>query len=627
MGHLSDAVEVAPQLIRGGDPRLLLDPGNYPFYEEVPKGFEANLAYRADIIRDCHSSVKSRASFIDRCSRDMLFWANTCLFVYNPRKRKGRRKVPLITWPFQDVCLDVTRLHILGDGFEVGDNRDLVYEKSREMAATWNALIVFAHHFQWDELSSFLSMSRKEELVDRTGDPKTLFWKFDFLIQNQPKFLQPRVESNKRHRRNLGNGSTFDGETTVDPAGDRRTAVLLDEFSRMENATEIMAASRDLTDCRVFVSTHRGVGTAFYDICERSKTRKLWCHWTVHPEKNEGLYMGPDGKARSPWYDRECIRSGDPVDIAENLDISPFDSDYNYYSMVQDKLLESVRPPYVEGDWVFGGGGDRITGFVESPQGKVRLWYYPREDGSPEPGDAYVMGADIALGSGSEESSLTPISVVSVRDRALVAEWCSHEHTPEQAARVMAAMGYLFRGVDDEPAKANWETNGAGGVFGKTLIHDLRYRRLWYRKKREDGIARETSELPGWHTSGAQGRLSLHSQLRMAIHRGHYVERDPKMREETKYYVFKRPRMGGSGAKGGGGVGDLVHVKSASSRNPSDVGENHGDRVVSRAVALMPLLEVESEVRGGSEQAPVSGFLQRRRAREARKRESEEILW
>lgn len=48
-------------------------------------------------------------------------------------------------------------------------------------------------------------------------------------------------------------------------------------------------------------------------------------HWSLHPEKREGLYMDKDGKLRSKWYDHEISsKKMTPSAVARELDI-----DYN----------------------------------------------------------------------------------------------------------------------------------------------------------------------------------------------------------------------------------------------------------------------------------------------------------
>ena len=80
-------------------------------------------------------------------------------------------------------------------------------------------------------MKSFLLVSRVQDYVDKPGNPKALFWKIDFLLNNFPPWLKPRGYREANHRRllhieNPENGSVIDGESTTGNVsrGDRRTA-------------------------------------------------------------------------------------------------------------------------------------------------------------------------------------------------------------------------------------------------------------------------------------------------------------------------------------------------------------------------------------------------------------------
>lgn len=50
---------------------------------------------------------------------------------------------------------------------------------------------------------------------------------------------------------------------------------------------------------------------------------RLSPHWSLHPEKNKGLYRDRDGKLRSPWYDNEIkSKKMTPSAVARELDIN-----------------------------------------------------------------------------------------------------------------------------------------------------------------------------------------------------------------------------------------------------------------------------------------------------------------
>lgn len=301
------------------------------------------------------------------CGADPLFFINAFVYTYDPRK-KSCPVVPFITYPFQDVA-------ILELADAIGDH-DLLAEKSRDMGATWCFLYAMTWYFVFRPMQTFLCVSRKEDLVDKTGDPDCLFWKIDFMLSRLPWFLRPSVKWNRLHMENPGNGSTIDGSSTTGDVGrgGRRTACFLDEFASVEEGHKVLKATRDMTTCRLFNSTPKGTNNAFYDMTLTDIT-KLRFHWTEHPEKSAGLYTSNketgrleiidkeywepgdrcvvdeypfirDGKMRSPWYDLQCERAAHPMEIAQELDIDYLGSAFQFFDVdTIDKLIKRDSRP------------------------------------------------------------------------------------------------------------------------------------------------------------------------------------------------------------------------------------------------------------------------------------------
>src|SRR5690606_32682065 len=131
----------------------------------------------------------------------------------------------------------------------------------------------------------------------------------------------------RMHLVNPLNGSRIDGESSNKAAGsgDRRHAILLDEFAKMENAEKIKAATRDVSPCRLANSTPWGAGTAYSRWRLSGQVKVFTLPWWESPEKGRGRYAQQDpatGKwrIRSPWYDRE-LEARSPKEVAQELDM------------------------------------------------------------------------------------------------------------------------------------------------------------------------------------------------------------------------------------------------------------------------------------------------------------------
>ena len=259
----------------------MLSPGD--FFKAVPKEREANLRWRQRLLEEAHGNPAVQAAQREACKADILYYTNSFAYTFDPRTRA--KFLPFITYPFQDRGI----LEML-DCIEKGD--DLVIEKSRDMGASWISLLVMDWLFQFHAGHSYLMISRKEGLVDAPGDPDSLFWKVDFIHRMLPEWLRPRTDRRRLHFGNVDNGSTIDGESTTGAAGvgGRRTAMFIDEFSRIEEGYQLLAGTADTTRCRIFNFTPFGTSNAAYKLAHRQDVRKLRFHWSEHPEKARGLY-------------------------------------------------------------------------------------------------------------------------------------------------------------------------------------------------------------------------------------------------------------------------------------------------------------------------------------------------
>ncbi|MFW6032942.1 MAG: hypothetical protein ACOCTI_06175 [Phycisphaeraceae bacterium] len=565
--------------------------GRCPFYPLVPTGFQANVEFRKRMIRLGQGSREHARELWIMCKRDPLFWFNVFGWTYDPRKDPAA--IPFITYPFQNEAI----LEL--DGC-IG-KEDVLFEKSRDMGASWMCLATLTWRWWFHDLLSFLMVSRNEDYVDRAGNPKALFWKVDYLLEHAPGWLRPRYTRQRLHLRNEDTGSVIDGEsTTGDVArGDRRTAILKDEFAAfgVEDGYKAPAATGDATNCRIFNFTPRGTGNAAYDMA-RSSVRKIRLHWTRHPEKAAGLWYDDEGKPRSPWYDRECARRPIPMLIAQELDIDYLGSSYQFFdSEVLDRAArEDVRPPLVQGELSVTDDG-HPAGVSEQAGGRLRLWFYPDALGSEE---EFVVAGDVATGTGSSNSVL---SIGNRKTREKVGEFAASEVKPHELAKIAVA---LCRWLNQ--ALLIWEANGPGRIFGDTVL-DLGHRVLYYRQN-ERSLGKPSTDTPGWYAT-RENKLTLLGEYRRALGAQEFINRSEEAVKECREYVFQP-----SGA--------VEHSRSASTVDPTGARDNHGDRVIADALLWKGLRESGEQMRP-SKEVPEGSFLWRREREQAARRQ--EVMW
>lgn len=194
---------------------------------------------------------------------------------------------------------------------------DGLTEKSRDMGVSWLcvAIAVWMWRFHAGTVIGF--GSRKEEYVDKIGDPKTLFWKVRQFIDLLPREFRPKGWNSEKHAPHMrilnpDNGSSIIGEAGDNIGRGNRTSIYFkDESAFYEHADAIDAALSQTSNCKIDVSTPNGNGNAFYRKRHSGKIPVFAFHWTQDPRKDEA------------WYKKQCDIL-DPVIVAQEIDI-----DYN----------------------------------------------------------------------------------------------------------------------------------------------------------------------------------------------------------------------------------------------------------------------------------------------------------
>lgn len=541
--------------------------------------------------------VTHRSSLRKMCSEDLLFYINAFCWTYDPRLENPM--VPFLTYEFQDETL-------LDLNDAVG-KRDICIKKSRDMGASWMLCALFEWRWHFKHGQSFLLVSRNEDYVDKPGNSKSLFWKIDYLIRNQPGWLLPRYTRTALRLTNEENGSAIDGEsTTGDVArGDRRTAIGMDEFAAfdVDAGYKALASTRDATKSRIFNSTPDGVGNAFYDVAHSDAVKQVVLHWTKHPVKAQGLYIGGDGKPKSPWYDAECKRCIHPQEIAQELDIDFQGSDFQFFDPKEiDRLvMQCCRPPSFVGDLNFDPATSQPKSFVQRPGGPLRLWCGVDASGQVAHDRGYVIGADISAGTGSSNS------VLSIADRNTgekVGELVTPNLRPDELARYAVALCKWFHDAEGNGAFIIWEAPGPGRNFGDVVI-ELGYRHVYWKTK-EESIARNTVPVPGWWPV-KDAKRAVFGDYRRALLDGRFINRSREAMSELREIVYTAN-------------GSIEHSKATRTIDPSGARDNHGDRPTADALCCYALARRAPAIALREDIVPEGSILARRKLVEDKRR-------
>ena len=191
---------------------------------------------------------------------------------------------------------------------------DGLAEKSRDMGVSWLCcgFAVWMWLFHPGTVIGF--GSRKEEYVDKIGDPKSLFWKIRQFVSLLPVEFRPEGYNEKVHAPHMRvlnpeNGSAIVGEAGANIGRGNRTAIYFkDESAFYEQAEAIDAALSQTSNCKIDVSTPNGNGNPFYRKRHGGRIPVFTFKWQDDPRKDKD------------WYAKQKATL-DPVIVAQEIDI------------------------------------------------------------------------------------------------------------------------------------------------------------------------------------------------------------------------------------------------------------------------------------------------------------------
>lgn len=200
-------------------------------------------------------------------------------------------------------------------------------EKSRDMGMSWLTVATAATLCLFRPGVVIGFGSRKEDYVDKIGDPKSLFWKArEFVAGLPPEFRggwDRKVHS--PHMRVLfpETGSAMTGEAGDNIGrGDRTSIYFVDEAAHLERPQLVDASLSATTNCRQDLSSVNGMANPFAQKRHSGKIKVFTFHWRDDPRKDDA------------WYAKQCAEL-DPVTVAQEIDI-------NYSASTEGVMIPSA---------------------------------------------------------------------------------------------------------------------------------------------------------------------------------------------------------------------------------------------------------------------------------------------
>lgn len=304
--------------------------------ESWPPDYVAEFVARADrllkIRNDARLIVGAREYYRTRPVEFIEHWCVT----YDPRNAgtDTPTTMPFVLFKRQREFIDY-----LVECLKAEENG--LVEKCRDMGATWLCAGFSVWLWLYWPGAAVGWGSRKEELVDKLGDPKSVFEKIRKIIDNLPRELLPVGFDRRSHCAfmkfiNPENDATITGEAGDNIGRGGRTLIYFkDESAHYEHPELIEAALGDNTRVQIDISSVNGPNNIFHRRREAGRdwapgctippgeTRVFVMDWRDHPAKTQ------------EWYDRRR-RKAEQEGL---LHVFEQEVNRNYYAAIQGVII------------------------------------------------------------------------------------------------------------------------------------------------------------------------------------------------------------------------------------------------------------------------------------------------
>jgi len=277
-----------------------------------PPDFSKEEERRVQVRRIIQSTPDPRETARSYYSDNPIQFVRDNCITYDPRNpAKGLpAKMPFIPFPKQEEYIQW-----LLDSMR--DEADGLVEKARDMGATWISCAFSVWVWLFLEGSAVGWGSRKEMLVDRLGEPDSIFEKLRMIIRNLPAYLLPPDFSEKDHLTfmkclNPSNNSTISGEAGDNIGrGGRKSIYFKDESAHYDRAELIEASLGDNTNVQIDISSVNGEGNVFHRKRFGGVARVFVFDWRDHPAKTQEWYDKRKAKAEAEGLTAEFAQEVD----------------------------------------------------------------------------------------------------------------------------------------------------------------------------------------------------------------------------------------------------------------------------------------------------------------------------
>jgi phage terminase large subunit len=203
----------------------------------------------------------------------------------------------------------------------------LLTEKTRQMGFSWLAMATACTLCLFHPGMAVGFGSRKEEYIDKSGDPKALFYKGRSFMGGLPVEFRGgwTLAKNSTHMRLTfpATEASITGEAGDNIGRGATTSIyFVDESAFLEHPLLTDASLSQTTNCRIDISTPNGMANSFAQKRFGGKIKVFTFHWRDDPRKDDA------------WYAKQ-VAELDEMIVAQEIDI-------DYAASAEGVLLPSA---------------------------------------------------------------------------------------------------------------------------------------------------------------------------------------------------------------------------------------------------------------------------------------------
>lgn len=310
-----------------------------------------------------------------KCAADPMYFMKKYVKIQNPNEGGT---VPFNLYPFQEETL--SRFH---------DDRFLLILKSRQLGITTLVSAYSLWQMLFHEGRNILVISIKQEVS------KEIITKVRFANDHLPPWLKRNSLEDNRLSLRFDNGSMISATSSAKDAGRSKalSLLVLDEAAFIDEAKDIWTSAYNTLSTggrAIVLSTPNGVGNWFHEMWvnadkKRNDFKTLRLPWHLHPRRDQKWRDEQTKQLGVRGANQECdcdfLTSG--ANLVDLMTLSEYEN-----RTIPGRPDMGVRDP-IELRYA----------------GSLWVWKYP------EPGQDYIVAADVARGDASDYSTAQVINI------------------------------------------------------------------------------------------------------------------------------------------------------------------------------------------------------------------------